>query len=208
KVLEEFHQKGLGVLVCTDVAARGLDIKGVSHVYNYDVPAEAKDYIHRIGRTARAGKDGKAITVLASRDYENFSNLINRNEVKIEKKELPELSYVKMNVNSGKKRFNRERSDMGGGRGRGSSRGRDSSRGSSRGRDSSRGSSRGRDSSRGSSRGPSRGSSGGRSSGRSSSARSSGARSSGRSSGSRSFSARSSDSRRSESRRSDSRRRY
>jgi len=198
KVLEEFHQKGLGVLVCTDVAARGLDIKGVSHVYNYDVPAEAKDYIHRIGRTARAGKDGKAITVLASRDYENFSNLINRNEVKIEKKELPELSYVKMNVNSGKKRFNRERSDMGGGRGRGSSRGRDSSRGSSRGRDSSRGSSRG----------PSRGSSGGRSSGRSSSARSSGARSSGRSSGSRSFSARSSDSRRSESRRSDSRRRY
>ena len=179
KVLEEFHHRGLGVLVCTDVAARGLDIKGVSHVYNYDVPAEPKDYIHRIGRTARAGKDGKAITVLASRDYESFGNLINRNEVKIEKKELPELSYVKMNVNSGRKSFNRERGEMSGGRGRSPSRGRDPSRSSSR--------------------GPSRGSSGGRISGsRNSSGRSSGARSSGRRV----------DSRRSESRRPVSRGRY
>ncbi|MEK0337605.1 MAG: DEAD/DEAH box helicase, partial [Nitrosopumilus sp.] len=51
RVLEEFKQKGTGVLVCTDVAARGLDIKDVSHVYNYDIPNDTKDYIHRIGRT-------------------------------------------------------------------------------------------------------------------------------------------------------------
>ena len=60
RILEEFHKKGLGVLVCTDVAARGLDIKGVSHVYNYDSPIESKDYIHRVGRTARASATGIA----------------------------------------------------------------------------------------------------------------------------------------------------
>jgi len=71
RVLDEFKKKGEGVLVCTDVAARGLDIKSVSHVYNYDIPNDPKDYIHRIGRTARAGEEGKAVTILASRDYEN-----------------------------------------------------------------------------------------------------------------------------------------
>lgn len=110
KVLEDFHNKGLGVLVCTDVAARGLDIKGVTHVYNYDVPKDPKDYIHRIGRTARAGEKGKAITILASRDYESFSNLMNRGQVEITPLEVPDLSFVKMNVNSGKKRVGRGRS--------------------------------------------------------------------------------------------------
>jgi len=57
-------------LYCTDVAARGLDIKGVSHVINYDIPGDSKEYIHRIGRTARAGKEGVVINILASRDYE------------------------------------------------------------------------------------------------------------------------------------------
>ena len=73
RVLNEFHQnKGLNILVCTDVAARGLDIKNVTHVYNYDLPSVTTDYIHRIGRTARAGEEGKAINILASRDYEKF----------------------------------------------------------------------------------------------------------------------------------------
>jgi ATP-dependent RNA helicase DeaD len=68
-VMKEFHSNsGFNILVCTDVAARGLDIKGVTHVYNYDLPIISKDYIHRIGRTARAGKEGKAVSILASRD--------------------------------------------------------------------------------------------------------------------------------------------
>lgn len=109
RVLEEFHNKGLGVLVCTDVAARGLDIKGVSHVYNYDIPPETKDYIHRIGRTARAGKEGKAITILTSRDYEKFGNLMQSEGINITPEELPRLEIVRIKMDSGRSnnRFNR-----------------------------------------------------------------------------------------------------
>src|SRR3989338_5961388 len=99
KVLDEFHKKGTGVLVCTDVAARGLDIKGVSHVYNYDAPPDLKDYIHRIGRTARAGKEGKAITILARKDYEKFGNLLRSEEIKITLEELPKFEIVQIKTN-------------------------------------------------------------------------------------------------------------
>ncbi|PIO08470.1 ATP-dependent helicase, partial [Candidatus Pacearchaeota archaeon CG10_big_fil_rev_8_21_14_0_10_34_12] len=64
RIMQKFHEKSVYVLVCTDIAARGLDIKGVSHVYNYDLPKTSSDYIHRIGRTARAGKEGIAINLL------------------------------------------------------------------------------------------------------------------------------------------------
>jgi len=62
KALDLFKRDHVQVLVATDVAARGLDISGVSHVINYDIPATREDYIHRIGRTGRAGKKGKALT--------------------------------------------------------------------------------------------------------------------------------------------------
>ena len=62
RIMEHFHKGNVVVLVCTDVAARGLDIKNVSHVYNYDIPPGSKDYIHRIGRTGRANKKGSALT--------------------------------------------------------------------------------------------------------------------------------------------------
>jgi ATP-dependent RNA helicase DeaD len=90
-IIKNFHSKNTHVLVATDVAARGLDIKGVSHVYNYDIPNSKDDYIHRIGRTARAGNEGKVINIIASRDYENFRNLISSG-FKITLKETP---YVK-----------------------------------------------------------------------------------------------------------------
>jgi ATP-dependent RNA helicase DeaD len=113
KILDEFHKKGLGVLVCTDVAARGLDIKGVSHVYNYDVPKDTKDYIHRIGRTARAGKEGKAIIILASRDYQQFGNMMRKGEVEITPEPLPELENVRIHIETpGPSRgFGRQRSN-------------------------------------------------------------------------------------------------
>jgi ATP-dependent RNA helicase RhlE len=64
KALGLFKQNHVKVLVATDVAARGLDISGVSHVINYDLPATYEDYTHRIGRTGRAGKTGKALTFI------------------------------------------------------------------------------------------------------------------------------------------------
>ncbi len=88
-IMERFHSGKACVLVCTDVAARGLDIKDVSHVYNYDIPRESKQYIHRIGRTARAGAEGKAINILSSKDYDNFSQVLKENNVEIMEEKLP-----------------------------------------------------------------------------------------------------------------------
>jgi ATP-dependent RNA helicase RhlB len=68
RVLDDFRDGKLPILVATDVASRGLHIDGVSHVINYDLPQDAEDYVHRIGRTARVGAEGKAIT-LACEDY-------------------------------------------------------------------------------------------------------------------------------------------
>ncbi len=101
RVLSEFNStKGVNVLVCTDVAARGLDIPGVTHVYNYDLPKTSVDYVHRIGRTARAGRDGIAINVLCSRDYENFGNILKDKNLKIVEVQTPLFEKVRMNLPS------------------------------------------------------------------------------------------------------------
>lgn len=96
KIMEQFHSKDVHVLVATDVAARGLDIEGVSHVYNYDIPASEKDYTHRIGRTARAGNEGKVLNLVSSRDYENFSNILNAGEFKITPEKTPYIERARM----------------------------------------------------------------------------------------------------------------
>jgi len=96
KILHMFNSKQVGVLVCTDVAARGLDIKGVSHVYNYDTPNESDNYVHRIGRTARAGKDGKAVSIIASRDYDNFSMVLKRSGFEIKREDMPIVERVNL----------------------------------------------------------------------------------------------------------------
>ncbi len=66
--LEKFKAGEIRLLVCSDVAARGLDIGGLSHVFNFDVPVHAEDYVHRIGRTGRAGREGHAFTIAAPED--------------------------------------------------------------------------------------------------------------------------------------------
>jgi ATP-dependent RNA helicase DeaD len=76
KSIKLFNEAKAGVLVCTDVAARGLHIDNVSHIYNYDISNDSNDYVHRIGRTARAGESGKVINILTERDEENFSKIL------------------------------------------------------------------------------------------------------------------------------------
>jgi ATP-dependent RNA helicase DeaD len=95
KTIDMFNNAKIGALVCTDVAARGLDIDNVSHVYNYDVPKDAKDYVHRIGRTARAGESGKVINILCDYDHDNFSRILREyREFKIDKMDIPVLDRV------------------------------------------------------------------------------------------------------------------
>jgi len=94
RTMQKFHAQHVSVLVCTDVAARGLDIKDVSHIYNYDIPKTSGEYIHRIGRTARAGKEGKAISILSKRDYDNFQNVIGNRDLNIERKETPHIERI------------------------------------------------------------------------------------------------------------------
>ncbi|MFS2109221.1 DEAD/DEAH box helicase [Sphingomonas sp. Sphisp140] len=73
--LERFKKGDVNILVASDVAARGLDIKGVSHVYNFDAPWHPDDYVHRIGRTGRAGAKGTAYTLVTKEDAENIENI-------------------------------------------------------------------------------------------------------------------------------------
>jgi superfamily II DNA/RNA helicase len=68
RTLDGFRNGELRILVASDVAARGLDVPSVSHVFNFDVPGHPEDYVHRIGRTGRAGREGKAITLCNPRD--------------------------------------------------------------------------------------------------------------------------------------------
>ncbi|MFH1450367.1 MAG: DEAD/DEAH box helicase [archaeon] len=117
KTLGRFHSQESQVLVCTDVAARGLDIPHVSHIYNYDIPKESTQYIHRIGRTARAGKEGKVINILSESDHLNFRKVMNENAGKIKRTERPYIKTIQV-TRSERKRYR----PGGGGRGRSSGR--------------------------------------------------------------------------------------
>jgi ATP-dependent RNA helicase DeaD len=97
RTMDAFKAQNIRVLVCTDVAARGLDIKNVTHVYNYDIPKEAKQYIHRVGRTARAGEQGKAINILSSRDHDNFYRVLRENsDMNIIKEQTPHFEHFRV----------------------------------------------------------------------------------------------------------------
>lgn len=95
KMIEDFNKKKVNILIATDVAARGLDIKGVSHVYNYDAPNSIDEYTHRIGRTARAGKKGKVINLISSRDYDNFQEIM-MGDFNIKKEETPDIKPTRI----------------------------------------------------------------------------------------------------------------
>ena len=89
KVMNKFRNGNIHIMVATDVAARGLDIDDVDVIINYDVPQNLDDYIHRIGRTARAGKKGFAFTLVSKDELSRFNNIKKANNVKIIEKEFP-----------------------------------------------------------------------------------------------------------------------
>ena len=98
----------VNVLVATDVAARGIDIRTVTHVFNYDVPKISKDYTHRIGRTARAGETGKAITLLCPEDHENFRQVLKDSDIDVaEKEDFQRLQFEV--IRTDRPRFNHRR---------------------------------------------------------------------------------------------------
>ncbi|MDQ8201632.1 DEAD/DEAH box helicase [Pelagicoccus sp. SDUM812003] len=94
EALKGFKDGKFEVLVATDIAARGLDIAGVTHVINYDVPLHAEDYVHRIGRTGRASKEGDAFTLLTEDEVKNAAAIEHFIGKKVERKKLDGFNYM------------------------------------------------------------------------------------------------------------------
>nr|5IVL_A Chain A, DEAD-box ATP-dependent RNA helicase CshA [Geobacillus stearothermophilus 10]5IVL_B Chain B, DEAD-box ATP-dependent RNA helicase CshA [Geobacillus stearothermophilus 10] len=90
-VLRKFKEGAIEILVATDVAARGLDISGVTHVYNFDIPQDPESYVHRIGRTGRAGKTGVAMTFVTPREIGQLHHIERTTKRKMERMKPPTL---------------------------------------------------------------------------------------------------------------------
>ncbi len=89
EVLLDFRAGKIDVLVATDIVARGIDIDDIAMVVNYDVPREAEDYVHRIGRTARANADGKAVTLVSAKEQSKFGQIENFLGYEVRKETVP-----------------------------------------------------------------------------------------------------------------------
>ncbi|MYL72751.1 DEAD/DEAH box helicase [Halobacillus litoralis] len=95
KVMQRFRDAKIQYLVATDVAARGLDVEGITHVFNYDIPQDPESYIHRIGRTGRAGGKGLAITFAAPKDKPALKQIEQHIKQKLERRSMENLSLGK-----------------------------------------------------------------------------------------------------------------
>jgi len=93
QALEDFTNHKVRVLVATDIAQRGLDVEGITHVVNYDVPLDPEDYVHRVGRTARAGALGTAVTFVTAGDFGALRTLENHLERKLPRERLEGFDY-------------------------------------------------------------------------------------------------------------------
>ncbi|NMA87170.1 MAG: DEAD/DEAH box helicase [Tissierellia bacterium] len=94
RVMSKFRNGNIDILVATDVAARGLDIDDVDMVFNYDIPQDEESYVHRIGRTARAGREGIAFSLVNRRDIRRIKDIQNYTKTKMIKKDLPTLKLM------------------------------------------------------------------------------------------------------------------
>ena len=94
RVMKRFRAGQVQILIATDVAARGLDIPDVSHIFNYDLPEQVETYVHRIGRTGRAGKGGEAIALVSPREFRQLRQIERVTKAQIEPKRLPSQEDV------------------------------------------------------------------------------------------------------------------
>ncbi|ABR55521.1 DEAD/DEAH box helicase domain protein [Methanococcus vannielii SB] len=94
KTLDKFKRRRTTVLVATDVAARGIDINELTHVVNYDLPQNPESYVHRIGRTGRAGKQGYAITFVEPSEFRKFKYILKIAKTEIRREEVPDIKDV------------------------------------------------------------------------------------------------------------------
>ncbi len=94
RVMTKFKEGNVELLVATDVAARGLDIQDVTHVFNYDIPQDPESYVHRIGRTGRAGRTGTAVTLVSAREFPQLRLIERITRSRIQRKPLPSLMDV------------------------------------------------------------------------------------------------------------------
>ncbi len=115
QVIDAFHKNKVDVLVASSVAARGLDIKDVTYIFNYDLSPDPQEYIHRIGRTARAGESGKAITLLCHRDYEAFDQILRRYHCPVQELQAGEYPRLRFETHR-ENRFGDRRDNRYGGR--------------------------------------------------------------------------------------------
>ena len=88
RVIKSFRKMEIPILVATDVLARGLDVEGITHIFNYDIPEDADSYIHRIGRTGRAGEKGKAYTFVTPKNEEDLSSIEKKIQTTLKSKDM------------------------------------------------------------------------------------------------------------------------
>lgn len=105
KIIKDFADEKFDVLISTDVAARGLDIENITHIYNYNIPKHHEKYIHRIGRTARAGKKGKVINFISKQDILPFVEVMRKHEIPVIPKELPDFDDIEVKNEFKKKKY-------------------------------------------------------------------------------------------------------
>ena len=107
RTVESLRRRKLKILVATDVAARGLDIEGITHVVNFDMPMQAEDYVHRIGRTGRGGATGTAISLIGPQDWMQLSRIEKLLDARLELTEIPGLEPKQARPNMRSQRNNR-----------------------------------------------------------------------------------------------------
>ena len=107
-ILYEFRNRRISILIATDIVSRGIDIDDIQLVINYDVPKDAEDYVHRIGRTARANREGEAITLVNQKDWQYLLKIEKLIEKTIDKPDLPPGCGEKPEMKSGVKKPHRQ----------------------------------------------------------------------------------------------------